>query len=297
MAAFARPCPLCASAGGKAAFPYATRFEQTDYAYIECSACATVYVDPVPDAASFAAMYSRTAYHDVYYDHDFASYAESARLLAQHLRPGAAVLDYGCGTGGFLKACVAQGFDVVGAEFDRDAAAAAAANARCEVMSPEEILAQDMQARFDAVHLGDVLEHLPEPRATLLRLLPCLKSDGVLFVEGPLEANPSLVFWSARIFGVAKRWARPRRTPTDPPFHLIRTNAPAQRRMLLQLDRSLRILHWEICDDGWPYAGHGRVKNLIARAAMRIGGRRIGRATLGNRFRAILRKTDSPYRP
>lgn len=44
--------------------------------------------------------------------------------------------------------------------------------------------------RFDAIHLGDVLEHLPHP-ASLLRELEPL--GGVFFIEGPLENNPSLV--------------------------------------------------------------------------------------------------------
>jgi len=61
-----RPCPICGGAAGRAVFPYATRFNDNVFDYLACKSCGTVFVDPVPDAETFAKMYARTAYHDAH---------------------------------------------------------------------------------------------------------------------------------------------------------------------------------------------------------------------------------------
>ena len=56
--------------------------------------------------------------------------------------------------------------------------------------------------RYDIIYMGDVLEHLPAPAATLRDLDGLLAPGGLFFVEGPLEDNVSLVYYSARLFGL-----------------------------------------------------------------------------------------------
>jgi len=115
----ARPCPLCGGPAGSPRFPFATVFDGSEFRYLSCASCSTVYVDPVPAPATFARMYAKSAYHDEHYVAvDTAAYAHSAELLASHLVPGGRVLDYGCGTGAFLHALRARGIDATGVEFD-----------------------------------------------------------------------------------------------------------------------------------------------------------------------------------
>jgi len=156
------------------------------------------FVDPIPDAETFAKMYARTAYHDAHYAKcEGRDYQDSARLLTRFLPLSAQVLDYGCGVGGFLSALKAEGFVPTGVEFDKQAARAAARNTGCPVSSVDEFRA--VTGPYDALHLGDMLEHPPNPLITFRELPAMVKPGGILFVEGPLEINPGPVYWAARL--------------------------------------------------------------------------------------------------
>lgn len=286
-----RACPICTAKPTGSTFPYATCFNDVRFAYLKCGKCKSVFVDPVPNAQTFALMYAKSAYHDRFYDGgEGADYRESARLLSQHLKPGSKVLDYGCGVGSFLKACISQGLSPFGVEFDADAAQFAGKNAKCEAMSVEVFNQLVPDRSFDAIHMGDVLEHLPDPAATLNDLLGFLRPSGVLFIEGPLEVNPSPVFWSARIFGAAKRLVKPAFLSDHTPTHLFRTDANAQRAFFARMNPSLTERHWQVYETGWPYASGGLIKRRIAALAVLIGGHNFAGATFGNRFKAILVK-------
>jgi len=237
-------------------------------------------------------MYTKSSYHDRYYAVDECEdFSESVCLLRQNLEPRALVLDYGCGVGSFLKACWSQGLVPYGVEFDSEAALFAATNANCEVMTVEAFSKFTKSSSFDAIHMGDVLEHLPDSAGTLSQLLTYLKPGGVLFLEGPLEANTSPVFWASRIFGMIKQLLKPTLMPNDPPTHLFRTNAHSQKKFLTRVDKNLSIRHWQVYETGWPYGSGGFVKRCIAAFALLLSGRRFLGVTFGNRFCALLVKS------
>ena len=103
----ARDCPICGGRPVGTSFPYATRFNRGRFGYLKCGQCKSVFVDPVPDNPTFLRMYAKLVYHDRHYDGSECAerfdYDESVKLLMQHIEPGATVLDYGCGTGGFFE--------------------------------------------------------------------------------------------------------------------------------------------------------------------------------------------------
>jgi SAM-dependent methyltransferase len=288
----ARDCPICGGRPVGPSFPYATRFNREHFEYLKCGHCKSVFVEPVPDYPTFVRMYAKLVYHDHHYDGEECAerfdYDESVKLLMQHIEPGATVLDYGCGTGGFLKALSSNGFVPVGVEFDQDAALFAADHSQCEVISLEAFNTFSRVPRFQAIHLGDVLEHLPDPAVILKHLLELLTPGGVLFVEGPLETNPSPVFWAARTFGALKRLVKPTFLSDDPPTHLFRTDADAQKAFFARVNPKLSVRHWQVYETGWPYASGGFAKRNIAVFAIFLGRRRFAGATFGNRFKAIL---------
>ncbi|MBE0623744.1 MAG: class I SAM-dependent methyltransferase [Burkholderiales bacterium] len=287
----ARECPICGGRPTGVSFPYATYFNDTRFYYLKCGECKSVFVDPVPDTQTFERMYAKAAYHDRYYDgSEGVEYSDSTRLLSQYLEPGATILDFGCGAGSFLKACASQGFVPLGVDFDSDAAIFAARNANCETMSVNVFSKLTTAPSFDAIHMGDVLEHLPDPAATLAQLLRSLRSGGVLFVEGPIEENPSPVLWAAKLFGTIKRILTPTFVADHPPTHLFRTNANEQRAFFTRVDGSLSVRHWEIYETGWPYRGGGVIKSAIASLAVWMVGRHFAGVIFGNRFKAILVK-------
>ena len=285
-----RGCPICSSREASVGFPYATQFSGKKFKYFKCCACETVFVDPVPDNDTFVQMYAKDSYHDCDYDAEVGgTYQESVQLLQSYLGAGATVLDYGCGLGGFLKALAQEGFKPYGVEFDEDAARFAGQNANCEIFSVDHFLALTDKPKFDAIHLGDVLEHLPDPASTLKNLLCYLKPGGVLFVEGPLEINPSPVYWAARTFGAFKRILRPGLVGSDAPTHLFRTGAKQQLAFFLLTEPRLELISWTVYETGWPYAEGGTVKHAIAGIALLIGGKHLFGTTFGNRFRGVFR--------
>lgn len=292
MTASIRPCPLCSGAAQGVSFPYAISFVDQVFRYHRCAQCRTVYVDPIPDPATFARMYGKADYHDVHYAaSDLSPYRQAAALLAQHAPSGSTVLDYGCGVGHFLQAVRAEGFVPFGVEFDAAAAASAAVSVGCPVVTVSDLERLGSAQLFDVLHLGDVLEHLPDPAATLASLLPLLKPGGLLFVQGPLEINSSPVYWCARLFGAFKHWLHPALPGAGVPTHLFRTSVKAQSAFFRNRFPELQLLHWEVFETGWPYAdGHG-VKRRISDVALALGGRKVLGHVLGNRFRALYRLT------
>ena len=284
-----RSCPLCGGEPDGRRFPYQTRYDGIDFNYLGCRSCATVFVDPVPGPSTFARMYAKSAYHDVHYgDSDVGHYRASVDLMAKHLPAGAFVLDYGCGAGGFMSACKEGGYRTFGVDFDASAARSAGDRVGCDWASVSDFASGYSDILFDVIHLGDVLEHLPDPLGTLLSLVPRLRPGGYLYVEGPLEVNPSPVYWSAQLFGSLKRLVKPGFIASHPPTHLFRTDAKAQREFFSRLGSDFRLVEWDVYETGWPYKGNGPVKTLIGDLACRLGGLKIGPLRFGNRFRGML---------
>jgi 2-polyprenyl-3-methyl-5-hydroxy-6-metoxy-1,4-benzoquinol methylase len=124
-----------------------------------------------------------------------------AKLLAL-VGSGKRVLDVGCSSGYLARPLVATGCTVVGLERDPDAAEAAR-----EVC--EEVLVGDVETMelpfepgsFDVVLCGDLIEHLRDPDAFLVRMRPLLRESGRLVLSTPNVAN-----WAMRLGLLAGRW-------------------------------------------------------------------------------------------
>lgn len=208
------------------------------------------------------------------------------------------MLDFGCGNGSYLIAAQHAGYKCDGVELEPDAIAGAAALSGCEVFDLDQVLASGRA--YDVIHLGDVLEHLPDP-ATVMRVLrTLLKPRGVFFVEGPLEDNASAVFYASRFAGWLKKQLKPGRHGEFTPYHLTRTDAFAQRAFFEKV-LGYRIRSFSTHETGWPYKDAAKssqstadlVRASIAHLAIlsqRMA--RLGGFALGNRFTAIVSPED-----
>lgn len=293
-----RRCPLCGGEGNGETYPFGTRWERKLFRNLRCVRCASSFLDPVPTEAELARLYDRSAYHDTNYPLDAEDTQTSAiRSIITALPAGGSMLDFGCGNGHFLKLASAMGFAAKGVEIDRATCALAEANSGCEVMTQMDFLDR-VGLRYDVIHLGDVLEHLPEPAVTMRWLEGRLTPGGRFFIEGPLEENFSVVNAVSRTFGRVVRKAG-RDYGWYLPLHLFRANAKAQRHFFIE-HLGYRLHVWRQNDDGWPYRDRNdswlRPRSAAHALKMAIAGtsRLVTRVALaagvnaGNRFATVV---------
>ncbi|MBN1465163.1 methyltransferase domain-containing protein, partial [candidate division KSB1 bacterium] len=95
------------------------------------------------------------------------------------------ILDFGCGDGGVALELAAAGAQVTALEVDQTKSALL----RDAIRPGQDItIVQDVEkrrARYDAVILLDVIEHLPDAQQALLQLHRLLKPDGFLYLSTP----------------------------------------------------------------------------------------------------------------
>jgi SAM-dependent methyltransferase len=280
-------CILCNSENSFISFPYSITFNDSKFDYRLCQDCECVFVDPIPSEDDFKKIYQNESYHEEHYvGDDLSEYKKSARLLSEFINPNQSnVLDYGCGYGHFLKTLSDIGFEALGLEFDQGACLKAEEYSGCSVKHISEF-SYVSNKNLQAIHLGDVLEHLPNPRQTLEQLINVLGKKGIIFIEGPLETNPSFVYWSSKVFGYIKKILTSKEQYGEP-THLIKVNERTQLNFILSLDPRIECLHWEVYETGWPYINNGFLRNIIAKFAIFFGGKRFFSLLMGNRFRGI----------
>jgi SAM-dependent methyltransferase len=294
-------CPLCRGSAAGPAFPFGTIWNGRRFDYLRCSSCRSSFLSPLPTEDEFALMYDQSAYHDCFYQDASEEVAASALPRLRRLLPSGRLLDFGCGNGAFLIVARAAGFECEGVELDPKARERASANSSCPVLSLEEV--REAGRAYDVIHLGDVLEHLPDPAGMMRALEPLLAEGGVFFIEGPLEDNRSLVLLAARLFGSVKKLRGKSLHGDLPPFHLFRATARAQRAFFE--DRlGYAIEAFSVQESGWPYrnpgdrllrpgSAGGFIRQSIGLAAI-AAGKVFSRTPLriGNRFAAVAAPRD-----
>jgi SAM-dependent methyltransferase len=164
-----------------------------------CEGCATLQQPALLEDHDLAGLY-REMRDDAYLDQESGRRRSARRLLeliGKHAE-GGRLLDIGCGHGLLLDEARGHGYETVGLEL----AAAAAGHGRETYgldIREHAVEALDDGERFDVITLIDVLEHLPDPVATLERCHELLAPGGLLCVVTPDPAS-----LTARVAG--RRW-------------------------------------------------------------------------------------------
>jgi SAM-dependent methyltransferase len=118
-----------------------------------------------------------------------AGQRETARRALERIErylPGrGALLDLGCWVGFLLAEGRDRGWETLGVEPSTFASAYARDRLGLEVHTAELFSAELPLAAFDAVALGDVIEHLPQPGEALERIASLLRPGGVLWMALP----------------------------------------------------------------------------------------------------------------
>jgi SAM-dependent methyltransferase len=116
--------------------------------------------------------------------------------------PGRKVLNAGAGQGTFSQRLLERGFQVTSADASKAAVAVLRERTAGDVVQADVSALPFPEQTFDAVVLGEVLEHVADDRAALAECRRVLVAGGVLAASVP--ANPD---W----FGPSDRWASHRR--------------------------------------------------------------------------------------
>ena len=103
------------------------------------------------------------------------------------------ILEVGCSSGYVGATFMAKGHRVTGVELDPDSAAVAR-NVLSEVHNGavDDFFDAHPDRRYDAILLGDVLEHIADPTTTLRRCVTQLAQDGVVAISLPCVTHGSV---------------------------------------------------------------------------------------------------------
>lgn len=185
-------CLLCANAG-VAADPRWDRLLALVPPYVtrRCCRCGLRWLSPRPGAEARLVIYGNDHYFHSGVVADYSQFAEERsshfRLRAEALaRAGVrTLLDYGAATGEFVAAAKRAGIDATGVEVSADARREAVAKHDVHLLSPEAM--EQVNRKFDAVHMNHVLEHMPDPLSHLRWCHHRLREGGLLVSEVPYQ--------------------------------------------------------------------------------------------------------------
>jgi len=142
-----------------------------------------------------ALLGARTAIAHHAFVHSFADYHSSTRSEMLRLLPvdTRQLLDVGGGNGNFARTFMTERGGQATLLESNPHAAAVARDQGVDVLVGD-FLSMTVAARFDAVALLDVLEHLAEPLAALVKARQVLRSGGVLLLSVPNMGHWSVVW-------------------------------------------------------------------------------------------------------
>jgi len=158
-------------------------------------------LEPMPDDKVLGSGYSDAASDD-YIEEETGQRATARRALERieaHTPRRGTLLDLGCWVGFLLAEANARGWGAVGVEPSEFASAYARERLGLDVRTGELLSMPFEPDSFEAVVMGDVIEHLPVPAEALTRVRGLLSDGGVVWLALP-DAGSAV----ARILG--RRW-------------------------------------------------------------------------------------------
>lgn len=189
-------CPIC-SGNSFQKFGQAKDYtvSHETFQLMKCSSCDFLLTSPRPDDSQLGSYYisdnyvSHTAKATTLFDklyevsREFALNWKLTLVKKFLISPSASpsLLDYGCGTGFFLKKIKESGFNIAGVEPSDIARYAAEQNTGIKINTQLE----EVKTKFDVISLWHVLEHVSNLNELVVELKDRLKKDGALIIAVP----------------------------------------------------------------------------------------------------------------
>ncbi len=154
---------------------------------VKCERCGLIYANPRPAVRSLVFAYSRMV------DESYLEEEKGRRLSAQSmlemlkkLKKRGRLLDVGSAAGFLLDEARKAGWEVSGIELSEWAVDYAKKTQHIDAIFHGVLKNADFPDNyFDVVIIKDFIEHLTDPKGTLVEIRRVLKSDGILCVNTP----------------------------------------------------------------------------------------------------------------
>lgn len=224
-------CPVCKS---QTFSPFLSCKDYTvsmeTFNIVSCTTCQFKFTNPIPDLDALGNYYKSEDYishsntkkgliSQLY--HLVRSYTLKGKLnlVSKHVQKGS-ILDYGCGTGMFLKQCDDSGWKTYGMEPDSGARSIANSFALKVKENKADLIASFPEIKFNAITLWHVLEHVTDLDETISYFKERLATNGVLII-----AVPNYTSYDAAHY--KEHWAA-----YDVPRHLYHFDMESMSRLL-----------------------------------------------------------------
>jgi 2-polyprenyl-3-methyl-5-hydroxy-6-metoxy-1,4-benzoquinol methylase len=268
-----KSCPVCESISFQ---NFITTKDYTvsreTFAVVKCDRCGFVFTNPIPDPERLG---------DYYLSDDYISHSKKATGLIDkiyHLArrftlkwkldlirkyagtDAKTILDYGCGTGDFLKACKDNGWVVTGVEPSEKARQLAIDQTHEKIATSLPDVKTD---EFSTITLWHVLEHIEHLNTTLEQLKVKLSQNGTLLIAVPNHAA-----WDGTHY--AQYWAG-----YDVPRHLWHFTQQTMRNLLTKngltlvdiVPMKLDAYYISLLSEKYKANGKAGVRGMIIAAA------------------------------
>ncbi|KXW58658.1 class I SAM-dependent methyltransferase [Ferrovum myxofaciens] len=252
-----------------------------------CTRCHCAYLDPIPNQASIALAYQNyythgaepsgtswlgrlkqsllNDYFNAHYGSSLSPHSPLGRWLipllpllknkadmqVRHLpcspQTPKVLADIGCGNGDFLALAARLGWDAWGTDMDPQAVEFArrrGTKVHCSGLPDTGLPAH----HFDYVTLSHVIEHVPDPRATLREMCRILKPGGRLWV-----ATPNLDSFGHERFG--HHWRG-----LEPPRHLVLFTQATLSQLFKEQGFTHLTVHLPELPSRWLYQSSHRIE-------------------------------------
>lgn len=201
-------CPVC---GAKTFRPFLIckdyTVSQETFQLIECVQCYFVATNVSPHNTTLSTYYVSDSY--ISHSNEALTLVDKFYLLARtftvkwkvnlinrylHDATAVTLLDYGCGTGEFLKACTARDWKIYGIEPSGKAR-------QKSLYTTQTLIASSLKDisinHFNVITLWHVLEHIPDLNETIEKLKEKLNDSGTMFIAVPNHRSSDAKYYDS----------------------------------------------------------------------------------------------------
>lgn len=205
-------CPVCSSKNFKYFLDCKDyTVSHKTFTIVECNSCGFKFTNPRPADTDLGAYYKSEDYishsntskgivSKLYHLVRNYTLSQKEALLRKYVSRGT-MLDYGCGTGMFLKTCQDKGWKVFGMEPDAGARKIGVDMGLIIKENKSQLEPEIVDGSLNAISLWHVLEHVTDLKETLEFFQRKLDQKGVLFIALPnynsTDAQHYGPYWAA----------------------------------------------------------------------------------------------------